>query len=99
MPDSTPLSTPSPHDAPRATQPQRRRWWLWVFGGLLAFVLIVVATVAITIWWIQRPIKPVVLSAPEKAVVDAKLQTISAGRNERLPSPSRVAPSPNPSPI
>ncbi len=37
----------------------------------------IVATVAATLWWIQRPIKPVVLSAPEKAVVEEKLGHLS----------------------
>src|SRR6185503_10619775 len=73
MPDSAPPPTQSPNAAPR-TSPAKRRRWPWVCGGLLAFVLIIVATVAITIWWIQRPIKPVVLSAEEKKVVDTKLQ-------------------------
>jgi hypothetical protein len=41
---------------------------------LLALLLLIVGTVAITIWWIQRPIKPVVLSAQEKATVDEKLR-------------------------
>ncbi len=43
---------------------------------ILGLLLIVVATVALTIWWIQRPIKPVVLSPQEKAVVDQKLRTM-----------------------
>lgn len=47
---------------------------LWGCGGLIAIVVIIVATIAITLWWIQRPIKPVVLSAEEKKVVEAKLQ-------------------------
>lgn len=38
--------------------------------------LIIVGTVALTIWWIQRPIKPVVLSPREKATVDEKLRRI-----------------------
>ncbi len=46
---------------------------------LAAFVLLVAATVAITLWWIQRPIKPVVLSAAEKAVVEEKLQKLGSG--------------------
>jgi hypothetical protein len=46
---------------------------LWGCGGLLALVVLVVATAAITIWWIQRPIKPVVLSTEETKVVDAKM--------------------------
>jgi hypothetical protein len=45
-------------------------------------MLIIVATVAITVWWIQRPIKPVVLSASEKAVVEEKLQQLG-GRDAR----------------
>jgi hypothetical protein len=41
--------------------------------------LIIVATTALTIWWIQRPIKPVVLSPKEKVVVDQKLQKLQGG--------------------
>ena len=37
------------------------------------------ATVAITLWWIQRPIKPVVLSTSERAAVDEKLRHLSGG--------------------
>jgi hypothetical protein len=40
----------------------------------------IIATVVITIWWIQRPIKPVVLSAPEKAAVEEKLQQLGGGK-------------------
>ncbi len=43
-------------------------------------VVLVIATVAITIWWIQRPIKPVVLSPKEKATVEAKLRRLE-GQN------------------
>src|SRR5204863_129617 len=50
-------------------------------------LLIIIATVAITVWWIQRPIKPVVLSAREKAVVDEKLQHVG-GSQTSTPSPS-----------
>ena len=53
---------------------------------------------AITFWWIQRPIKPVILSAEEKKVVDGKLEKMSAGLDERPASLSRAIPSPNPSP-
>lgn len=59
--------------------PKRRRWLLWGCGGLLGFLVIIVATVAITLWWIQRPIKPVVLSAAEKATVEQKLQHLGGG--------------------
>jgi hypothetical protein len=43
----------------------------------MALLLIIVASVAITVWWIQRPIKPVVLSAREKAAVDEKIRVIT----------------------
>jgi len=49
-------------------------WVLYIFGAMLAFALIIVASVAITIWWMQRPITPVVLSPKEKATVEAKLR-------------------------
>ncbi|MCW5551362.1 MAG: hypothetical protein KIS67_04265 [Verrucomicrobiae bacterium] len=58
--------------------PTRRRTWLWVCGLLLGLLVVIVATVAITIWYIQRPIKPVVLSAAEKAAVEEKLQRVGA---------------------
>jgi hypothetical protein len=57
---------------------KKTRWFLFGFGAVLAFVLMIVATVAITLWWIQRPIKPVVLSPQETAVVHAKLQYLEA---------------------
>jgi hypothetical protein len=60
---------------------------------LLALLLLVVATVFITIWWIQRPIKPVVLSAPEKAVVEEKLRHFGGGKAPASPPP--ITPVPN----
>jgi hypothetical protein len=67
-----PLSpTPAPYAAPK-----KGRWRLFGCGGLIALALIIVGTAALTIWWIQRPIKPVVLSAPEKAAVDEKIQRL-----------------------
>jgi len=42
-------------------------------------LLLLVGTVALTIWWIQRPIRPVVLSPKEKATVEAKLRRIESG--------------------
>jgi hypothetical protein len=83
MPDPAPPPVQPPKDSP-APPPRKRRWLLWGCGGLLAFLLLIVATVAITIWWIQRPIKPVVLSEAEKKVVDTKLQEM---RN--APTPAR----------
>ncbi len=83
----TPHSTPPPlqpvgGSAP-APAPKRRRWLLFGCGGLLALLLIIVATVAITLWWLQRPIKPVVLSASEKAKVDDKLQHLGGAAESR----------------
>ncbi len=88
-PPNPPSSTPPPPLSPApgsATPPKRHRWLLYGCGSLLAFVLLVVATVAITIWWIQRPIKPVVLSPPEKAKVEAKLQRLEAPEPPRNPT-------------
>lgn len=68
---------------------KRRNWLLWGFGGFLALMLIVVATVGITIWWIQRPIKPVVLTPAEKAVVDDKLQHLGGTGGYRPDRPGR----------
>ena len=83
MPPSTSSSPPSPVSGPppAAAPPpaKKRRWFLYGCGSLLALVLLIVLTVVITIWWIQRPIKPVVLSAKEKATVEEKLQRLNAG--------------------
>src|SRR4051812_24164515 len=95
--DSTTPSLPPKGDSPQPVR-KKRSWLLMGCGGLLALLLIIVATVAITIWWIQRPIKPVILSAAEKQVVETKLQQVrsapAATRDERL-SP---APRPNSTP-
>lgn len=70
-------------DSHRHPVPKRRRWLLYGFGGLLALGLIIVATVGITLWWIQRPIKPVILTVAEKAVVDDKLQHLGGPTGNR----------------
>jgi hypothetical protein len=57
---------------------------------LIALLLVIVAAVVITLWWIQRPIKPVVLSAQEKAAVEEKLQHIGGGKTP-APTPNRTA--------
>jgi hypothetical protein len=54
--------------------PKKTPWLLYACGTLLALVLIVVATIAITLWWLQRPIKPVVLSPQEKVVAENKVR-------------------------
>ena len=78
--------TPPPGGAPAGTPvPKRRPWLLYGCGLLIALVLVVCATVALTIWYLQRPIKPVELSASEKAAVEAKLDRLggSAGQGRR----------------
>jgi hypothetical protein len=83
---------PPPPPAPPAPVPQtakKTRWLLYGCGGLLALLLLVIGTVFVTIWWIQRPIKPVVLSAREKTVVDEKLRKLDSAK----PSSPAFAPS------
>jgi len=65
---------------------------LYGCGGLLALVLLIAATIALTIWWIQRPIKPVVLSPGEKAVVDQKLQRLEGGSTKTPSQPDGSRP-------
>lgn len=66
---------------------------------MLGFLILIVATVAITLWWIQRPIKPVVLTAEEKKVVDTKLEQMHrppvASADDRPASAQRINPSPD----
>jgi hypothetical protein len=54
-------------------------------------MLLIFATVAVTIWYIQRPIKPVVLSASEKAAVDEKLKRLG-GSDSRSAAPAPARP-------
>lgn len=58
---------------------KKRQPLLWGCGALLLFLLLIFATVAITLWWSQRPIRPVVLSAKEKATVEEKIKEIEGG--------------------
>ncbi len=46
------------------------------------------ATVFITIWWIQRPIKPVVLTAQERAKVEEKLRRVEEPKPAAPTSPA-----------
>ena len=81
MSSNTP-SSPAPLSAPATPPPaaKKRGCLFYGCGTLLALVLVIAATVLITLWWIQRPIKPVVLSAPEKAAVEQKLQHLGGGK-------------------
>ncbi|HEY5910225.1 MAG TPA: hypothetical protein VJA21_06430 [Verrucomicrobiae bacterium] len=82
-------SAPAPLSAPSTPlpPPKKTRWLLYGCGTLIALLLLMVVTVFVTIWWIQRPIKPVVLSASEKATVDQKIQRLSGGA-DAAPSPA-----------
>jgi hypothetical protein len=85
-------SAPEPLSAPSIPPPpvaKKTRWLLYGCGTVLALVLMIVASVAITIWWIQRPIKPVVLTAKEKAVVETKLQRLG-GENTRASTATKA---------
>src|ERR1039458_9956348 len=90
-------SSPNPLSTPSSTTPpvKKTRWLLYGCGTLIALLLVVVGSVVITIWWIQRPIKPVVLSAREKAAVEEKLQHIGGG-NAPAPTPNRRSGAPPP---
>lgn len=94
--NATPASGPNPSvNASRSPLPRRRRWPLYVLGALVAVALMIVASVAITLWWLQRPIKPVVLSAAEKAVVEEKLRVLGgrdSARNTAAPTPTAADP-------
>lgn len=86
-PESTPPPLPPAGGSAPKSAPKKRNWLLWGCGGLLALLLLIAATVAITIWWMTRPIKPVVLSEKEKVKVEAKIQQISAAEDR----PSNLA--------
>ena len=92
MSPNTPSSS-APLSIPPASPPpaKKTRWLLFGCGTLLAVLLVIIATVVITLWWIQRPIKPVVLSAPEQAVVEEKLQHLGGGKAPTLPTASTTA--------
>ena len=94
------LSSPDPLSTPSAPPPaaKKTRWLLYGCGTLIALLLVIVGTAVITLWWIQRPIKPVVLSAPEKAAVEEKLQHIGGG-NAPAPAPNLRAKAGAPSPV
>lgn len=96
MPNLPPGPTPAPASpAPVLPTSRRRgRWLLYGCGGLLAFLLIIIAAVLITVWWIQRPIKPVVLSPQEKSRVEAKLQELESSKPPPPPNVRPAQPAP-----
>ena len=96
-----PSAAPPAVPAVASPAPKRRGCLFYGCGGLLALLVVIGATVAITLWWIQRPIKPVVLSAREKAAVDEKLRHLGGGEAPaatRAPAHTRGTQAAAPSP-
>ena len=73
----------SPANAPAAPVKKRRSLLFYGCGVLLGLVLLICITVAITIWYIQRPIKPVILTEAEQAVVEKKLERLDAANTDQ----------------
>lgn len=63
---------------PKAPSKLRSPWVLGC-GALLLALLLVIAGVAATLWWIQRPIRPVVLSPQEQVTVEKKIRELEGG--------------------
>lgn len=81
---------------------KRRPSLLWGCGALLILLLLICATVAVTLWWSQRPIRPVVLSAQEKSAVEGKIKEIGGGTiplKSDAPDEPSLIPSSSGSPI
>lgn len=93
-PETTPPPVTPPAGGSTGTPVRKRRpWLLYGCGALLGLMLLVAATVAITVWYLQRPIKPVELSAAEKAVVETKLERLGGPTNSVSRAPATpVAP-------
>src|SRR5262245_23475265 len=83
-----PLTPPASVPA-GAPVPKRRPWLLYGCGLFLGLLVLIAATVAVTVWYIQRPIKPVVLSPPEQAAVEKKLEPLgqTTANGPRAPIP------------
>ena len=62
----------------------------------MALLLLIIATVAITLWWIQRPIKPVVLTPKEKTVVEQKLRAVDEASPPATTTPKELVELPGP---
>ena len=82
--NTTPATNPSVSpDLPPAKK--RRSWLLFGCGGVIALLLVIVAAVAITLWWSQRPMKPVTLSGAEKTKLEQKLQHLGSAGSDLAP--------------
>ena len=90
MSPNTPASPAPPPISPTPVPAAKKsRWLLYGCGTLLALFLVIIATVVITLWWLQRPIKPIVLSTAEKGVVEEKLRRLEGG-NPPAPKPANT---------
>src|SRR5579859_6074618 len=82
-------NVPPPRLPPATPAPpvlKKRHWVLLGCGGLLAILIVIAAAAALTAWWLQRPIKPVVLKPNEQAVVHQKLQELEDSKPASGPS-------------
>lgn len=79
-----------PETSNRNDSRKKRQPLLWGCGALVLLLLLIAATVAATLWWSQRPIRPVVLSAQEKATVEGKIKELEGGTmplDPKVPTP------------
>lgn len=58
----------------------------WLTKSLIAFVILLLVLGGLW-WWINRPIRPVILTAQEKATVEAKVEAIQQPM-EKIPLPT-----------
>lgn len=83
---------------PPAAPKTIRSPWLLGCGALLIALLLVIGGVAGTLWWIQRPIRPVVLSPQEVVTVEKKIRELEAGSIALEPAASPALPASKASP-
>jgi len=93
-----PVSAPPATGPTPKPVPKRRNWLLLGCGGVIALLLVIILTVVITIWWLGRPIKPVVLSPAEKQAVEEKLDHLGGApaNKSRAVAQSNDRPKPEP---
>lgn len=86
-PPPPPMHVPAASDHPPVIPAQQGRGC--AFYGCLTFALLlltVVATVCITAWWIQRPVKAVILTEQEEEVLSNKVDYMTRANEIRIQS-------------